>query len=137
MCRWALMAMLVAAAPADARVIAPRDVAAAPADAAQVIAPRDVAAALAVAGDGRAFMVSPSARAGLRTRPRTACAGVSAPPGEVFGRRGALMPSSARSGWWMLPWRPMAAVCSWFRASVAGVACAWRRSAHWGRSGGR
>jgi hypothetical protein len=58
-------------------------VAAAPAGAAQVIAPRGVSAALAVARDGRAFVVSPSARAdsgtlrGVRRR--------SASPGGAFG----------------------------------------------------
>jgi hypothetical protein len=68
-------------------------VAAAPAGAAQVIAPRDVAGALAVARDGRAFVVSPSARAdtnalrGVRRR--------SAAPGAAFGASRALMRSSA------------------------------------------
>ena len=74
MCRWVLMAMLVAAAPAHG---------------AQVIAPRDVAAALAVARDGRAFVVSPSARPesgtlhGVRRR--------SAAPGGAFGPSRALI----------------------------------------------
>jgi hypothetical protein len=67
--------------------------AAAPANAAQVIAPRDVAANLAVASDGRAFVVSPSARAdsgtlrGVRRR--------SASPGAAFGASQALMRPSA------------------------------------------
>ena len=108
MCRWALMAMLVAAAPADgAQVIAPRDVAAAPADAAQVIAPRDVAAALAVAGDGRAFVVSPSARPDSGTlravRRRTA------PPGAAFGSSHALMRSAAATAPWTRASPPTAA----------------------------
>jgi hypothetical protein len=67
-------------------------IAAAPAGAAQVIAPRDVSAALAVASDGRAFVVSPSARADSRT-----LAGVrrrSAPPGHAFGASRVLMRSS-------------------------------------------
>jgi hypothetical protein len=64
-------------------------VAAAPAKAAQVIAPRDVSAALAVASDGRAYVVSPSARAdsgalrGVRRR--------SAAPGGAFGASRVLM----------------------------------------------
>jgi hypothetical protein len=68
-------------------------VAAAPAGAAQVIAPRDVSAALAVARDGRAFVVSPSARPDSGTLP-----GVrrrSAPPSAAFGPSRALMRSSA------------------------------------------
>jgi hypothetical protein len=77
-CGWAVGLVLVAAAPAGA---------------AQVIAPRDVAAALAVARDGRAYVVSPSARAdsgtlrGVRRR--------SASPGAAFGASRALMRSSA------------------------------------------
>src|SRR6478736_4110215 len=67
-CRWALVLALVVAAPAPA---------------AQVIAPRDVAARLAVGPDGRAFVVTPSAR-------RRA-----APPGAVFGPSRALMRSAA------------------------------------------
>ena len=77
-CGWAIALVLVAAAPADA---------------AQVIAPRDVAAALAVARDGRAFVVSPSARPDSGTLP-----GVrrrSASPGAAFGASRALMRSSA------------------------------------------
>ena len=68
-------------------------VVAASAPAAQVIAPRDVAAALAVRADGRAFVVSPSARpdsgtlSGVRRR--------SALPGAAFGRSRALMRSTA------------------------------------------
>jgi hypothetical protein len=67
-------------------------VAAAPAGAAQVITPRDVSAALAVARDGRAFVVSPSARADSGTLP-----GVrrrSAAPGAAFGASQVLMRSS-------------------------------------------
>ena len=77
-CRWALVAMLAAAAPAGA---------------AQVIAPRDSAAALAVAGDGRAFLVSPSARPDAGTLP--AVRRRSASPGAPFGAPTALMRSSA------------------------------------------
>src|SRR4051794_41309773 len=68
-------------------------VAAAPAGAAQIIAPRDVSAALAVARDGRAFVVSPSARpdsgtlAGVRRR--------SAAPSAAFGPSRTLLRSSA------------------------------------------
>ncbi|HEX6621135.1 MAG TPA: hypothetical protein VF024_15845 [Solirubrobacteraceae bacterium] len=66
--------------------------AAAPAHAAQVIAPRDVAAALAVGRDGRAFVVSPSARADKGTLP--AVRRRSAPPGAAFGASRVLMRSS-------------------------------------------
>jgi hypothetical protein len=67
-------------------------VAAAPASAAQVIAPRDVSAALAVAGDGRAFVVSPSARPDSGTL--RAVRRRSASPGAAFGASQRLMPSS-------------------------------------------
>jgi hypothetical protein len=77
-CGWAVALALVAAAPAGA---------------AQVIAPRDVTAALAVGRDGRAFVVSPSAR------PDTGTLGTvrrrSASPGRAFGRSRALWHSSA------------------------------------------
>jgi hypothetical protein len=68
-------------------------VAAAPAPAAQVIAPRDVSAALAVAGDGRAFVVSPSARPDSGTL--GAVRRRSASPGAAFGASQRLMPSGA------------------------------------------
>ncbi|HEX5899313.1 MAG TPA: hypothetical protein VFY32_07930 [Solirubrobacteraceae bacterium] len=77
-CRWALVLALVLAAPASA---------------AQVIAPRDVAARLAVGPDGRAFVVSPSARpdshalSSIRRR--------AARPGAAFGPSRALMGSAA------------------------------------------
>jgi hypothetical protein len=76
-CGWAIALALAAAAPAGA---------------AQVIAPRDVSAALAVARDGRAFVVSPSARADSGTLP-----GVrrrSASPGGAFGPSRVLLRSS-------------------------------------------
>jgi hypothetical protein len=64
----------------------------APAGAAQVIAPRDVAAAVAVGPDGRAFVVSPSARpnSGTLSAVRTR----SALPGAPFGPSRALLRSS-------------------------------------------
>ena len=77
-CRWALVLALVVAAPASA---------------AQVIAPRDVAARLAVGPDGRAFVVSPSARPGasaLSSIRRRA-----ARPGAAFGPSRALMRPAA------------------------------------------
>ena len=77
-CGWAIALALAAAAPAGA---------------APVIAPRDVSAALAVAGDGRAFVVSPSARPDSGTLP-----GVrrrSASPGHAFGASRVVMRSSA------------------------------------------
>ena len=67
-------------------------VAAAPSGAAQVIAPRDVAAALAVGPDGRAFVVSPSARPDTGTLP--AVRRRSASPGAAFGASRVLMRSS-------------------------------------------
>ena len=76
--RWGLVLALVFAAPASA---------------AQVIAPRDVAARLAVGPDGRAFVVSPSARpdsnalSPIRRR--------AARPGAAFGPSRALMRSAA------------------------------------------
>jgi hypothetical protein len=77
-CGWAIGLALFAAAPANA---------------AQVLAPRDVSAALAVARDGRAFVVSPSARSDSGTLPgvrrRTAS------PGGAFGVSRVLMRSSA------------------------------------------
>ena len=77
-CRWAVGLALVAAAPAPA---------------AQVIAPRDVAAALALAPDGRAFVVSPTARPDTGTLP--AVRRRTAAPGAAFGPSRALMRSSA------------------------------------------
>ena len=76
-CGWAIGLMLVAAAPSGA---------------AQVIAPRDVAAALAVGRDGRAFVVSPSARPDTGTLP--AVRRRSASPGAAFGASRVLMRSS-------------------------------------------
>ena len=76
-CRWGLVLALVAATPASA---------------AQVVAPRDVAAGLAVGPDGRAFVVSPSARpdsnalSSIRRR--------AARPGAAFGPSRTLMRSA-------------------------------------------
>ncbi len=67
-------------------------VAAGPAGAAQVIAPRDVSAALTVGRDGRAFVVSPSARPGSGTL--RAVRRRSASPGAAFGASQRLMRSS-------------------------------------------
>jgi hypothetical protein len=67
--------------------------AAAPAPAAQVIAPRDVSAAVAVGRDGRAFVVSPSARPDLGTfspvRRRSAAPGAAFGPSRVLLRANA------------------------------------------------
>jgi hypothetical protein len=65
--------------------------AAAPAPAAQVLAPRDVPAALAVARDGRAFVVSPVAQPDSGTLP--AVRRRSASPGGAFGRSRVLIRS--------------------------------------------
>jgi hypothetical protein len=80
-CRWALAALLAAAAvPANAA-------------AAQVIAPRDVSAAVAVGRDGRAFVVSPSARPDSGTlspvRRRSAARGAAFGPSRVLLGAGA------------------------------------------------
>ena len=79
-CRWGLAALLAAAAvPANAA-------------AAQVIAPRDVSAAVAVGRDGRAFVVSPSARPDSGTlspvRRRCAARGSAFGPSRVLLARG-------------------------------------------------
>jgi hypothetical protein len=77
-CSWALAMALLAAAPAPA---------------AQVIAPRDVSAAVAVGRDGRAFVVSPSARPDSGTlspvRRRFAAPGAAFGPSRVLLRAGA------------------------------------------------
>ena len=77
-CRWALVLALVLAAPASA---------------AQVIAPRDVAARLAVGPDGRAFVVSPSARPDSHAL--SSIHRRTARPGAAFGPSRALMGSAA------------------------------------------
>jgi hypothetical protein len=77
--RCGLAVVLLVAAPARAA-------------AAQVIAPRDVAAAVAVGPDGRAFLVSPSARPNSGTL--SAVRRRSALPGGAFGPSRALMRSS-------------------------------------------
>jgi hypothetical protein len=68
-------------------------VVAAPASAAQVIAPRDVAAGLAVGPDGRAFVVSPSARPDSNTlspiRRRAARSGAAFGPSRTLMRSAA------------------------------------------------
>ena len=77
-CRWGLVLALVVAAPASA---------------AQVIAPRDVAARLAVGPDGRAFVVSPSARSGANAL--SSIRRRAARPGAAFGPSRALMGPAA------------------------------------------
>jgi hypothetical protein len=81
-CGWAVVAMLVVAAPAAARAAT-----------AQVIAPRDVGADLAVGPGGRAFVVSPSARPASGTL--SAVRRRSALPGTTFGPSRLLMGSGA------------------------------------------
>lgn len=68
-------------------------VAASPAPAAQVVAPRDVSAAVAVGRDGRAFVVSPSARPDLGTL--SAVRRRSAAPGAAFGPSRLLLRANA------------------------------------------